>query len=122
LLEKNKFFFGNYALLSNKSFFFEYVYLLKLILFLKFFKRLKYNYFKKFNIYINLFFNFPITQKSKNSRMGKGNGSVSRYVKFYKKNFLLLQILTINKYFYLNLLHFFKKKINPSFFIIKLKK
>jgi ribosomal protein L16/L10AE len=56
--------------------------------------------------------NTPLTKKSKNSRMGKGKGSLYRWLIRLPKNYKLIEFLNVN-YFRLNLLtKKWSKKIN----------
>lgn len=41
-------------------------------------------------------FNYPISKKSKNSRMGKGKGTFLRWVISLKINSIIMKILTLN--------------------------
>lgn len=70
--------FGNVGFFSFKDFRFEFIYLslLKKILKTLKFLKLKRKKFNKFWLFLNK--NYPISTKSKNSRMGKGKGSFLR--------------------------------------------
>lgn len=94
---------------GNSGFFFfhmikfECVYLkflrrrLKLLL-----KRRKKNFLSR-KIWINLKFNYPLSKKSKNSRMGKGKGSFLRWVIIiYPMNFFL-EFIGFNNIFLIRL-------------------
>ena len=81
--------FGLFALIfSNKSSVeFNYIAYFKKIL--KIFFKFKKSKLKKVWIFLNK--NFPITKKSKNARMGKGKGKISRYVMRVGGNFTILE-------------------------------
>ncbi len=59
------------------------------------------NIFKNYWIFLRM--NTPLTKKSKNSRMGKGKGSLYRWAIRLPKNYKLLEFKNIN-YYRLNLL------------------
>jgi ribosomal protein L16 len=46
----------------------------------------------RFKIYIRIFFIFPITQKPKLTRMGKGSGSIKEWVGCLKPGLLFLEL------------------------------
>lgn len=77
-IKKVKLNYGNIGLAVFKNIQFEFVYFYIIKKFLKYFFKFKYatkNYFK---VWVILKANFPISRKSKNSRMGKGKGSFTR--------------------------------------------
>lgn len=51
---------------------------------------------RKGKIWIRVFFNFPVTKKSKGSRMGKGKGSVSHWVSVVKSGSVLFEVSGLN--------------------------
>lgn len=75
--KKNRLLFGDYAIVFKKSYNLEYLHIFN---FKKLFK--KYYNFKGLSLkktWAFLHKNFPLTKKSKNARMGKGKGAVTRY-------------------------------------------
>lgn len=95
---------GDYAFLLEKSYNIEYIYIYNFKKILKRFHRFK---FKQKKVWLFLFKNYPLTKKSKNSRMGKGKGSLTRYCARILKNqnifefigFSLLEIKILKKSF-----------------------
>jgi ribosomal protein L16/L10AE len=80
--------FGDFSITLCKSYNIEYIYLYNFKKSLK-----KYHNFKKKNtkkIWLFLHKNYPLTKKSKNSRMGKGKGSFVRFCPRVLQNHNLL--------------------------------
>ncbi len=96
------------------------------IYFFFFLKKILKYFYKKNNALANIFFfwiflklNFPITKKSKNSRMGKGKGAFLRYaLKVSRYNTIVLKIKTINSLRILYLFKLLKKSIFHNIFLI----
>ena len=107
--------FGSIGFFFFTFFRFEYYYINFLKKFLKFYFQIKYLNLKKFLFWIKLSLNYPITKKSKNSRMGKGKGGFLRWTINLKKNFIFLEFknLFFLKYFIFEKFFrfFFKNKI-----------
>lgn len=61
-------------------------------------KRKKFNKFKLLQIWVFLKPNYPISKKSKNSRMGKGKGVFLRWVTKLNRGFILFEFRGINIY------------------------
>lgn len=61
----------------------------------------------------------PVFKKAKNSRMGKGKGSISHNVYFIKKNQIILEIASISTKISEKLLHSIKNKISFKVKIVK---
>jgi len=60
-------------------------------------------------MWLFLFSKFPISKKSKNARMGKGNGYFFKWIIKLKKNFIFLEFFTFfSLYFQKILLKFYK--------------
>lgn len=78
--KKVKLNYGNFGFISLKNIQFEYVYFFFIKRFLKYFFKFKYSLGNYFKVWVFLKGNFPISKKSKNSRMGKGKGSFSRWL------------------------------------------
>ena len=70
--------FGDYGFLVTKNTQFEFVYFYIIKRFIKYFLRFKYATINYFKVWVFLKANFPVSRKSKNSRMGKGKGSFNR--------------------------------------------
>ena len=108
----------NYYILLKKNNSFEFFFIISL-------KKLFKCIFKKNNNLNNVSFfwvflkaNFPISKKSKNSRMGKGKGIFLRWTVKMKMESIILKFKTVYK---LNrLLLFLKKRSNKNIKIIKL--
>ena len=109
---RNRFVFGNSMIILFKNSRFEAIYY---ELFRKFIKNIikKKNSLKlDKNYWIFLRLNTPLTKKSKNSRMGKGKGSLYRWLVRLPKNYKLIEFNNVN---YLRLNYLTKrwsKKIN----------
>lgn len=100
---KNRFVFGNSMIVLYKNCRFEAIYY---ELFRKFIKNIlkKKNSLKtNKNYWIFLRMNIPLTKKSKNSRMGKGKGSLYRWLVRLPKYYKLMEFKNAN-YFRLNYL------------------
>nr|YP_004841728.1 ribosomal protein L16 [Ichthyophthirius multifiliis]AEL89270.1 ribosomal protein L16 [Ichthyophthirius multifiliis] len=118
---KLTFIFGNSCIIVYKTCRFELNYFL---IFKKIFKnlsKLKNSKISFKNYWIFLRFNYLITKKSKNSRMGKGKGSIFKWVSILHKNYKLIEFKNIN-YNRLNLISkLWSKKLSlPIYTISKL--
>ena len=114
--KKNFFFknpkFGTIALKFNKNYILENMYLTSLKKKIKFFFKKKKRNFSK--IWFFLKKNYPISQKSKNSRMGKGKGIFERMVSRVNKNKIFLEFSNLNLILLKKLVISLKKKTNIS--------
>lgn len=101
---------GDFSFMLLKSYNIEYIYLYNFRRSLKKYYKFKKSLTKKVWLFIHK--NYPLTKKSKNSRMGKGKGSLSRYCSRTLKNHNLLEFIgfSINEVFFLKKL--FCKKTN----------
>ena len=102
--------FGNFSFTLCKSYNIEYIYLYNFKKSLK-----KYFNFKKKNIkkvWLFLHKNYPLTKKSKNSRMGKGKGAFVRFCSRILQNHNLFEFSGFNIIELFFLKKNFKKKIN----------
>lgn len=102
--------FGDFSFTLLKSYNIEYIYLYNFKKSLK-----KYYAFKKTNtkkVWLFLHKNYPLTKKSKNARMGKGKGSLTRYCSRIFKNHNLFEFSGFNLKELFFLKKIFKKKIN----------
>lgn len=117
---KPRFIFGNSMILLYKNARFEAIYYelfrkcIKIIV-----KKKNINILQK-NYWIFLRMNTPLTKKSKNSRMGKGKGSLYRWLIRLPKNYKLLEFKNINYLRLSNLTKKWSKRIGlPLAFISK---
>ena len=104
-----KLIFGDFSLTLCKSYNLEYIYLYNFKKSIK-----KYFFFKKHTfkkVWLFLHKNYPLTKKSKNSRMGKGKGTISRYCSRIFQNHNLLEFTGFNLRELISLRKIFKKKI-----------
>jgi ribosomal protein L16/L10AE len=115
--------FGDFSFMLLKSYNIEYIYLYNFKRSLK-----KYYNFKKSSskkVWLFLHKNYPLTKKSKNSRMGKGKGALARYCSRILKNHNLFEFSGFNLKELFFLKKIFKKKVNipikiySSFFLNK---
>lgn len=99
--------FGSSCLFFWNFLKFECVYL-KIIkkLFKTYLKKKKKTYLSR-KLWINLKQNYPISKKSKNSRMGKGKGLFLRWIIIIKPMSIIFEFLGFNFFFY----NIIKKKI-----------
>lgn len=101
--------FGDYGLTFSKNYRIENIHLFDLKKKFKFFLvQQKKGLNKKLWIFIKK--NYPISKKSKNSRMGKGKGKFIRLCTLVFKNSTFLEFLNINPIILRKILFFFKKK------------
>lgn len=108
--KKKNLVFGDFSITLCKSYNLEYIYLYNFKKSLK-----KFYSFKKKNtkkVWLFLHKNYPLTKKSKNSRMGKGKGSFVRFCSRVLQNHNLLEFsgFNIQELFFLK--KNFQKKIN----------
>lgn len=92
--------FGTGALIFSQEGRFETKYFQLVKKFLKKIIKTKtsFNYFYKRKCWVPIFSNFPLTKKSKNSRMGKGKGSFTRWVVRVKNGNKLIETKNISFY------------------------
>lgn len=102
--------FGDAAFTFCKSYNIEYIYIYNYRRSLKKFYKFKKNTKKKLWLFLHK--NYPLTKKSKNSRMGKGKGGLSRYCSRILKNHNIFEFAGFNFYELVFLKKIFKKKIN----------
>jgi len=107
-------FFGISAFFFMHLIRFEFIYLRLLRRRLRIMLKRRGARFKNRKIWLNLKFNFPISKKSKNSRMGKGKGSFLRWVVIVYPFSVFLSFFGFSFYVLTKL----KKKIN---FLLKSK-
>jgi len=101
--------FGDFSITLCKSYNIEYIYIYNFKKGLK-----KYYSFKKGprKVWLTLHKNYPLTKKSKNSRMGKGKGTFIRFCSRVLQNHNLFEFRGFNIYDVQRLQHIFKKKVN----------
>jgi len=119
--KKNKLVFGDFSFTLSKSYTLEYIYLYNFKKSLKKYYSFKKSIFKK--VWLFLHKNYPLTKKSKNSRMGKGKGAFSRFCSKIYQNHNLLEFsgFSIKELIFLKKIFLFKVpiklNINCSFFL-----
>lgn len=115
--------FGVFSFTLLKSYNIEYIYLYNFRKSLK-----KYYNFKKSKVkkvWLFLHRNYPLTKKSKNARMGKGKGTITRYCSRILQNHNLFEFTGFNLNELISLKKILNKKvgvpikINTSFFLNK---
>jgi ribosomal protein L16/L10AE len=94
--KKIKLNYGNSGFIILKNIQFEYAYFYLIKRFLKYFFKFKYTLNNYFKIWIFLKGNFPVSRKSKNSRMGKGKGSFTRWIIKLNQGHTILEFENIN--------------------------
>jgi ribosomal protein L16/L10AE len=102
--------FGDFSFTLLKSYNIEYIYLYNFKKSLK-----KYYGFKKSidkKVWLFLHKNYPLTKKSKNARMGKGKGALTRYCSRTLKNHNIFEFRGFNLKELFFLKKIFNKKIN----------
>ena len=107
--KKNNLIFGDFSITLCKSYNLEYIYLFNYKRSLK-----KYFSFKKGpkKIWLFLHKNYPLTKKSKNSRMGKGKGALARFCSRVFQNHNIFEFIGFNIKEVIFLKKIFKKKVN----------
>ena len=115
--------FGDFSFTLCKSYNIEYIYIYNFKKNLKKYFKFKKSTLKK--VWLFLHKNYPLTKKSKNSRMGKGKGALSRYCSRIKQNHNLFEFIGFNLRDLIKLKTIFLKKTNipvkiqSNFFIQK---
>ena len=95
-IKKIKLNYGNSGFIILKSVQFEYAYFYLIKKYLKYFFKFKYALGNYFKIWVFLKANYPISKKSKNSRMGKGKGAFTRWVIRLNQGHVLMEFNNIN--------------------------
>lgn len=117
-IKKVKLNYGNIGLAVFKNIQFEFVYFYIIKKFLKYFFKFKYatkNYFK---VWVILKANFPISRKSKNSRMGKGKGSFTRWIIKLSMGSTIIEFKNVNYFRIKKLNSYWNKLLNFNTFIL----
>lgn len=115
--------FGDFSITLCKSYNLEYIYLYNFKKSLKKYYQFKQNTVKKTWLFLHK--NYPLTKKSKNARMGKGKGALSRYCSRVFQNHNLFEFSGFNLCELVRLKKILNKKINiplkitSSFFVKK---
>lgn len=109
-IKKHKLLFGEFSFMLCKSINLEYIYLYNFKKILKKFLKTKIKKNKK--VWLFFYKNYPLTKKSKNSRMGKGKGGLSRYCSRIKQNHNIFEFVGFNLKELLLLKKGLKQKIN----------
>lgn len=110
--------FGNLGFFMSKEIRFEYLYFFFFKKIIKLLNKNKYCTYNKFFFWFFLKGNFPLSKKSKNSRMGKGKGMFLRWVIKLPLNFIFIEFLCFNLYFFFNYFKKKKKLINKNLNIL----
>ena len=110
--------YGSIGFKFLKNYRIEYIYLFELKKKLKFFLTLRKKILNK-NLWIFLQGNSPVSKKSKNSRMGKGKGSLLRMSCRVKKNMIFMEFLNLNYIILRKIALYFKIKNNLNVEIVK---
>lgn len=95
-VKKTKLTYGNSGFIVLKTVQFEYAYFYLIRKFLKYFFKFKYSLGSYFKIWVFLKANFPVSKKSKNSRMGKGKGAFIRWMIKVNQGSTLLEFKNLN--------------------------
>lgn len=110
-IKKIKLSYGNSGFIILKTIQFEYAYFYLIRRFLKFFFKFKYSVDTYFKIWIFLKANFPVSRKSKNSRMGKGKGAFLRWMIKINQGSTLLEFNNINSIRLKKLINYWNKML-----------
>lgn len=111
--------YGDIALIVTKNVQFEFIYFYMIKRFLKHFFKFKYSSTNNFKVWVNLKANFPISRKSKNSRMGKGKGSFTRWMIKLNQNSTILEFKNVDYNRIKKLTSYWNKMLNFNIYIIK---
>ena len=95
-IKKIKLTYGDSGFIVLKAVQFEYAYFYLIRRFLKYFFKFKYSLDNYFKVWVFLKANFPVSKKSKNSRMGKGKGSFVRWMIKVNEGSTLLEFSNIS--------------------------
>jgi hypothetical protein len=106
--------FGNIGFFYKKQIRFEYLYFFFFKKLLKLLNKNKYLTYDRFFFWFFLKGNFPLTKKSKNSRMGKGKGMFLRWVINLLPNFIFIELLTYKQIFFFKYFNKKKNLISPN--------
>lgn len=87
---------GSLGLVTRINFRFEFIYFLVLKRYLKKNLKSKFNNLLNSKIWVSLRSNYPLSRKSKNSRMGKGKGAFLRWSILTYKNQIILEFLNFS--------------------------
>lgn len=111
LFYKNK----EVSIITRKHYFIEYSYFEFVRKLIK--KTIKYksNLIKN-NLWIFLKYNTPVTRKSKNSRMGKGKGSLKKWGVEVPKNYTILRI-KFNSILFIRIIYKLQSKSNVMLYV-----
>ena len=105
-----KLIFGDFSFSLCKSYNLEYIYLYNFRKSLKKYFKFKKSKYSKVWLFIHK--NYPLTKKSRNSRMGKGKGSLSRFCSRVKQNHNIFEFSGLNLRYLFKLKSIFFKKTN----------
>jgi len=95
-IKKVKLNYGNLGFIILKSVQFEYAYFYLIRRYLKYFFKFKYALGNYFKIWVFLKGNYPVSKKSKNSRMGKGKGAFNRWIIKLNQGHVLMEFHNVD--------------------------
>ena len=110
--------YGNIGLVIFKNIQFEFIYFYMIKKFLKHFFKFKYSSINYFKIWVTLKANFPVSKKSKNSRMGKGKGSFSRWIIKINQGSVFMEFKNVNYIRIKKLNNYWNKMLNFNTYLI----
>lgn len=104
--------YGQCGLTTGRSLQFEYAYFFLIRRFLKNLYKYKYASSQHFKIWVFLKANFPISKKSKNSRMGKGKGAFNRWLIKLPQGHTMVEFTNVNPLQVSKLRRYWEKVLN----------
>lgn len=110
--------YGNIGLVVMKNIQFEFAYFYMIKRFLKYFFKFKYSNSNYFKIWVSLKANFPVSRKSKNSRMGKGKGAFLRWLIKLNQGSVFIEFKNINYYRIKKLNNYWNKMLNFNTYLL----
>jgi hypothetical protein len=110
-------YYGKLGFIIMKTIRFEYSYFYLIKRFLKYFFKVKYALNNYFKIWVFLKGNFPISKKSKNSRMGKGKGSFFGWLIKLQQGHTIIEFSNINDLRLQKLCKYWNKTLNFKVFL-----
>lgn len=111
--------YGNAALFLYRETRFEPVYFTIFRKWLKIYLKFNKYPFLKNAIWINLYYNYPMSKKSKNARMGKGKGGFFRWSIKLPQNHVVVELRNLNSSRAIFLLNRLRYKLHFLNFYIK---
>ena len=111
--------YGNLGFIILKSVQFEYVYFYLIRKYLKYFFKFKYALGNYFKVWVFLKGNYPVSKKSKNSRMGKGKGSFMRWIIRLNQGHTIMEFNNINTIRLKKLNNYWNKLLKFNIYLIR---